>query len=496
MIEKIKNNKTYQIILILCSCLALFLTLNAHRLPVFSWVWAIAGLLWFRHIKSKLMFAFGCVAIFASFLLASLGSIGSFEGDLLFAFFNFLIVFIVFMADRILYPALVNKNKFLGVLFMPMFYIAVFNIADKIIPFLLPLGGAQYDIPLIMLAASAIGMQGLNFLVMFIASVISFIIENQKDKKIYKSLAVVSIVIICVIVLFSEIKLTFNSKIGDDTVRVAMALTPQDCDFTEEDDAVSYTQDLQYVQNSVENAAKADAKILCFGEESICLATSERDQFLRDVCDITKKNNIYVVLCAEVVDDTGVNDGLSENTLYVISNYGEIVGKYDKAMLIPVLESENFVKGDLKPLFLEIPYAEGKTFGASFAICFDSDNEQYISTIDDNTNILFVPSWTWDFFDPYHTDVQRYRAIENGISVVNPSICEKSTAIDWLGQTVAVSDQKVTGINHVTIADVPIDNDTTKSVYHYLAQPLYYISICLSAVLLIIGIVLKIKAKK
>ena len=87
----------------------------------------------------------------------------------------------------------------------------------------------------------------------------------------------------------------------------------------------------------------------------------------------------------------------------------------------------------------------------------------------------------------------RIRAIELGMPIVNPSVSVKSATVDWLGQTIAVSDAQATGFDHVTFADVPITRSHYGTIYKALAPYITYGLLAFSIILIIIGIYLKVK---
>lgn len=496
MIEKIENSKKTQLILILLNVLFIFMGVFIYRIPIFIWAWPATTLLIIRHFKNKGMLTIACISVLISLLFLAHGVLGSFEGDIFFALLNFAFFMLIYFLDRWLYPVLNNRIGWGSVFLLPLLYAGLFNIEHIFSATAIPFGAFQYNMPLLIQSASLIGMQGLNFVVMLFATVAVYVLENWGSPKKYRPIMIAYIVLIICLFLYGDAKLSWDMHKPDDTVRVGMALTPQDCDFTSDENNVSYDESLNFVNCRIEEAAKAGAKIICFGEESVFVYPSQKDDFLNSVAQTTKKNNIYAIVCIESGDESDSENNLLENCLFVVSNKGEVVGRYDKSRLIPILEQPYFVKGNEKPLYLEIPYEENKILCASFIICFDSDHEAYVSTLDDKTNVLFVPSWIWDFFDPYHANIERLRAIENGVCLVNPNIGGTTTACDWNGDVFSAFNDKITGRDHVGIADVPIDSSYHKPLYHYIAVYLFYGFPTIALIFVLYSLILKIKYKK
>lgn len=248
-----------------------------------------------------------------------------------------------------------------------------------------------------------------------------------------------------------------------------MTQTSQDVDFDEEEDLTDLETDIEYIKDQAERAANGEAAIVCYGEEAFYITAEEKETLLTETCKIAKQNNIYMAVPIEVDPPEDSDEEKALDEMYLFSNAGEIIGHYIKTNLMPELEDQDYVKGDNDILFREISYGEDQAFNASFVLCYDVDLQLYPTLCSNDTEVLFVPSWGWDINNPYHTNVMRIRAIELGVPIVNPSISVKSATVDWMGQTIAVSDADTTGFDYVTFADVPISHNHSGTIYKALA---------------------------
>lgn len=73
----------------------------------------------------------------------------------------------------------------------------------------------------------------------------------------------------------------------------------------------------------------------------------------------------------------------------------------------------------------------------------------------ESTDILAVPTWDWDAIRTYHTKWVKYRAVENGVSLVRSTYNGLSTATDAYGRVLMYSDPANVGYERVVFAEIP-----------------------------------------
>ena len=104
----------------------------------------------------------------------------------------------------------------------------------------------------------------------------------------------------------------------------------------------TFADNMENTLNVIEEASKASEKpdLLCFTECVLDLACKDRlyikenGEEMQKVCETVKKSGMYVVFTAHEKD----NDGLKYNTSFLISDKGEILGKYRKVFLTGIGE--------------------------------------------------------------------------------------------------------------------------------------------------------------
>ncbi len=88
-----------------------------------------------------------------------------------------------------------------------------------------------------------------------------------------------------------------------------------------------------------------------------------------------------------------------------------------------------------------IPVIYTKYANISPSICYDADFPRLIAqTGNSETEILLIPASDWIDISPYHSHITRFRAVENGISVVKSVRNGLSVAYDPYGRIVRESD--------------------------------------------------------
>lgn len=493
--KKIIESKYFKYVLLAVGIISIYLHFGEFRIPIMMFVWPFCFLYLFRKAKTVLRFLLLILVFFIQAQVFSIGAMGEAIADAVAGLHSFIVWIIVFVVDAIFYKKVNKVSKVLPMFFFPVWFALVFIVENNTFALM---NAGQYTLAAyqgFLQSASIIGYHGMGFITMLFASILFYFVDNYGKKNAVKPL-IAYLICFAVIVTAGELRLSTEKYLGDDTLRVAMSTTSQECDFTFEGDFASTEVDTKYVYSCMEEAASCKASIICFGEECVYLDDVDVDAFVTSVCKKAAELNIYVILPMEVGDTDNDVEGLGMNLFFFINDKGEVEGIYEKSMLIPIMEEPDYVPGNGEVYYNEVQFANGKTLGISGVICFDADHELFVSSMNDNTDILFVPSWTWGYVDPAHTDVMRLRAVENGVSLVNPSCCAKSAAVDWQGNTIALSDQNVTGIQHVTIADVPYKYNNSKTIYHYISYPLLYINCAAFIFLLVSGIVLCIKKGK
>lgn len=95
---------------------------------------------------------------------------------------------------------------------------------------------------------------------------------------------------------------------------------------------------------------------------------------------------------------------------------------------------------------------------------------------------MLVPANDWKEITPYHANMSKLRAIENGFSMVRCTGRGLSLAVDYKGNVLSQLDYYKTKEN-IMISDVPIKG--TKTIYAKMGD--WFVWVCIIGLLFIFG---------
>jgi apolipoprotein N-acyltransferase len=157
-----------------------------------------------------------------------------------------------------------------------------------------------------------------------------------------------------------------------------------------------------------ESAINQGAKLVVWSEgNGVCLKENE-DIFINRCQELAKNRRAYLLVS---LGSKTIGQKNSENKTIAIDTNGVV--QYSSLKNFPVPGAENSVKGDAVIKIMNTHFGK-----VSSVICFDADFPNLVrQTSKLNTSILFVPGYDWAAIVPYHTNMIKFRAIENGIMV-------------------------------------------------------------------------------
>jgi len=157
-----------------------------------------------------------------------------------------------------------------------------------------------------------------------------------------------------------------------------------------------------------ESAINQGAKLVVWSEgNGVCIKENE-DVFISRCQELAKRKNAYILVS---LNTKTIGQRNSENKTIAIDANGKV--QYSSLKSFPVPGAEASVKGDELLETMDTPLGK-----VSSVICFDADFPNLVrQTGELNTSILFVPGFDWAAIVPYHTNMIKFRAIENGIPV-------------------------------------------------------------------------------
>ncbi|MDD5564618.1 MAG: hypothetical protein PHQ91_12975 [Thermoanaerobaculaceae bacterium] len=197
-----------------------------------------------------------------------------------------------------------------------------------------------------------------------------------------------------------------------------------------------------------EREARAGARVVVWAETSGFVFKEDEPAFLARGRDLARAEGIYLGM-AYAAWRRGAARPL-ENTLILIDPRGEVSWRFLKAVPVPGPEAAVSAPGNGRLKVVATPF--GRLSGV---VCFDMDFPRLLAQAGGlGVDILLVPSGDWRAIDPFHTDMARYRAIEQGFNMVRQVNRGLSVAADYQGRVVAAMDHFATEDRDL-VAQVP-----------------------------------------
>ena len=367
---------------------------------------------------------------------------------------------ITFLIDRIYYQ---KVKGIISTLVFPSAYVIMEYITVYTNP-----GGSngalahtQSSLPLLQLV-SITGIWGIEFLIMWTASVINWLWDNSFERKNSLQVLLVYGIPFFMIILYGQVRL--STGIEQNTVRVA-SINISKTSMNMRDDALGYFFKINdwskydTVSEQINNdflincniAASSGAKIV-FGIETLISLRKENEiGFIEKAKAIAKKDNIYLGLPTQVFLE-GFPKVLPENKIIWISPEGQTLFTYHKSK--PTPGEASYGDGVLK--YFDSPYGRIST-----AICFDMDFPGLINQLSKkNVDIMLVPGSDWQVITPYHTYVSSFRAIELGFNLVRSATKGLSASFNYKGQLLSSMDFYKTN-ELILYSDIPTRGQKT-----------------------------------
>ncbi|MDO4483810.1 MAG: diguanylate cyclase [Clostridia bacterium] len=449
VIEKKDRSKALDGLLLLagfvCQLLPRLLAMEwADSLCTFGWMYAYLTLTCRR--RDKISLAVTGAAFVLGFNLNYLGVFGS-------AFGVNLAVFTVFGAAiygvMLLSSWLMNKwRSFWSTLIFPTVWMMLYVLATVIrFPALVRVDMMFTDMRVLIQSERLIGSFGLSFAILWMVSLVRYAVWKKQLRW-----GVVCITLFCLLMLPGIINLMPNIT-GAETIRVAYTTGPYGGDFMHYQ-SPGYAENEASLKRSAEAAAAEQADMLVFCEEAFELADVQESAFVAQCAALADENRMAMLVGLDVKDTDGSHQGKGENKLVFIGADGQVLGSYQKSNLLPILESD-YEPGDgtIPSHTLDI---RGRKVKISYLICYDSNFPSYVKKVEQDTDILFLPSWDWAAITELHSHLCRAAAIESGMAILKPTYDGISIAVNPDGEVFHTSDTAQTGYETVQLVEMPI----------------------------------------
>lgn len=304
------------------------------------------------------------------------------------------------------------KNSWMQILLFPAIWVLFellisYSVAGTIIS----LGSSQYFATVLLQIASITGVFGISFLICFVSSFICYCWNNGFKR----NRMIVFFSVIAVVLVFGCMRLTLN-PVANDTIRVASITNFYSVSEFSGVDKNEYFQSahcdemINSIEKDVREASENHAKIAMWEEECFPILSSDQVRLESKASELAKKYNIALLLPMEIRQ----SGDKTLNTVSCFNEQGALCWRYEKNMLVPVVETSQYIEGD--GIIRDITVGNTKF---AVVICLDASNPGFVSQID--ADVLLAPSWEWEDvagFVGYGTAI---RSVENGVSYVRNS---------------------------------------------------------------------------
>ncbi|WKK73605.2 nitrilase-related carbon-nitrogen hydrolase [Marivirga salinae] len=344
---------------------------------------------------------------------------------------------------------------------------------------------------------SVFGMGYITFLITWFASVSNWIYEQRNEWRTVKKGVLIYSLVLVFTLCYGGYRVQFQ-KPNSETIRIASisALDSLNAgidiqginDKETANDAkikarrnTSKLNDYLFERSIAE--AKAGAKIVFWAEGNAVILKEDENKLYKQASQIASEQNIYLGLGIAVVDPS--NSKYLENKFVLFDKNGSKVMDYWKGISVPGVEapiSNNKATGIQK---IETEY--GTIAGV---ICFDLDFPNYLKEAK-GSDILLAPSNDYKEIDQLHTNMAKFRALEQGFNLVRQASLGHSIGADYTGKMMSEMNH-FTDNSKVMITQLPTKG--TKTIYSIIGDS--FIVFCLLSLILVITVIRKKKAEK
>jgi apolipoprotein N-acyltransferase len=333
---------------------------------------------------------------------------------------------------------------------------------------------------------SITGMWGVTFIVMWFASVLFWVIDNQmKWSTVSKGVLIFSGTM-SLVLLYGGFRLEVFKPKSDTVTVVSFTPTEQLEEYMLARDDLGYKSSLQMAKKDrtklssllqevydavfdhQESVLRPEVSITLWPEGMLPVLDEDEDAFIERGCQLARRKNVYLLM-AYLLYPIENPDQLAENKCVLINPDGIAEWEYLKAY--PVPGSTDKAGDGILPVS-NTPFGK-----VSAAICYDMDFTALINQAGrKDIDLMLVPAWDWLAINPLHARMAVFRAIENGFSMVRQTGEGLSIATDYHGRTLTSMDHFNTN-DRTMQAKLPVEG--VRTVYALIGDSFAWLCIFL-----------------
>lgn len=307
---------------------------------------------------------------------------------------------------------------------------------------------------------SVFGMGYITFLITWFAAIINWVYDQRNEWTVLKKGVLIYGAVLGATLIFGSYRLQFSNQ-KPETVRVASisaldSLSPivdipglknKETEHKVKIEIRKNTSRLnQYLFDKSVGEAKAGARIVFWAEGNAVILKEDEPILYEKASETASEQNIYLGISVAVIDHT--NAKYLENKFVLFDKNGRKVMDYWKGISVPGAEAP--ISNNKGTGIQKIDTEYGTIAGV---ICFDLDFPDYLKGAK-GADILLAPSNDWKDIDPIHTDMARYRALEQGVNFIRQTSHGLSVGTDYTGKVISEMDH-FTDNGKVLITQLP-----------------------------------------
>ncbi|HZB96843.1 MAG TPA: nitrilase-related carbon-nitrogen hydrolase [Herpetosiphonaceae bacterium] len=206
-----------------------------------------------------------------------------------------------------------------------------------------------------------------------------------------------------------------------------------------------------------EREAGAGAKIIAWSEANAWVLKPDEAALIERGRRFARGKQVYLYMTLATFTPgaapfTGERATM-ENKIVAIGPDGNVLSTYLKTKL-PV--GERSVRGDGRIPVQQTPYG-----ALAAAICYDLDTPEFVRQVGQaEAGLMLVPSGDWKAATPWHPQLAKLRAIENGFALLRPVSNGLFLAADQYGRTLGTLDYFSTPVRAMAVT-VPVEHVAT-----------------------------------
>lgn len=428
---------------LLIGCLLSLVGSGTWTLPLASWLSAVFLLRYTRDHALREAIPFMITAMVPVVMLSwNLFPFGGPIGLAIFAIVAATMSALPYLLDRVLAP---GRHGWARLLVFPVVTTGL-EWASQQTNDLGSWGAASYtqvDVPGVLQMVSVTGLAGPTFLLGLFATVVNGIWESSREERPPSLRVVGGALLLAAAVLLGQTRLLqdvgpsvrvagisgprWNGVPEElfETWRQAETLEPSVLDGIRAFAAPEHAR----LWEATEREARAGARLVAWSEGAMVFPDTDREPILARGRELAASLDITLVMTfAEL--QTGPAPRRLRNQTVIVTPDGVASAPYTKSIATPGDESSFSVPGDRSPIVVQTPIGRVAT-----VICYDADFPGLVAGITaKDVDLLVIPAGDWDDVATLHADMARFRAVEQGVSVLRVASDGESTVLDPYGR--------------------------------------------------------------